>query len=326
MGRTASICFCSSCSFRFPYSTICSGPSSPRKCLRISARLWPSRIKSNSSSVVSRRTLSRKIFHARRCAGWLSMITPSISNTTPRNIPVNSSLLVSGPACLRLLIVFHRANIDEVIVDGKSNHTAREPRQHVKPNISRSNVRDHFKQFRRADHQARECPIPGRLCRFFHELLNDSILISGHDAAAGGIRDLVDPESRGRFAITVYAQHAFEIGAVENVCVKYPEKIIRANPVAIGPQGSGAPQQFRFFHDAYRRYMGIASEEFADRLGMGMEVDHNLVDAQPLTTLEPKSEKRNALDWHQTFRNGVCDRTQASTMAGRQQERFHRWP
>src|SRR5271167_3138141 len=138
-------------------------------------------MKSNSSSLVSRPTLSRKIFQARRWAGWLSMITPSISNTTPRNIPVTSSLPVSRPGCLRRFIVLHGADVDEVIVYGKGDHAAGEPRQHMKPNISRSIVRDNLQHFRRPDHQAREGPISGWIYRLFHELLDDSILIGGHD-------------------------------------------------------------------------------------------------------------------------------------------------
>jgi len=176
------------------------------------------------------------------------------------------------------LIILHRADVDEVIAYRKGDHSASESRQHMESNIGGGLFGDHLKHFRRADHQSGERPIAGRGGGLFHEPFDDSIWIGGHNATAAGIRDLVDAKSRCRSAVAVHSQHAFEVGAVENVRIEHPEKIIGADPVTVRAQGSGAAQQLRFFHDAYRGGSHILSQEFAHRCGMGMEINHDFVD------------------------------------------------
>src|ERR1700746_3683033 len=91
--------------------------------MRISLRFRPSKMKSRSASDTSFPTEARKARQACLCRGWLSTITPSKSKTTPFSIEsVTLNGFVPGPCGLRLSIVLHCANIDQVIAYSKGQH------------------------------------------------------------------------------------------------------------------------------------------------------------------------------------------------------------
>src|SRR5580700_2110488 len=196
----------------------------------------------------------------------------------------------------------------------------------MEADICGSALRYYVKQLRSADHKAGKGKVAGRICRLLHELLDHTIVTDFYDAAAAGVGHLVEAEGCRWPALAVQAQHAGEVGAVEDVGVENPKEIIGGNPFAIHSQGSRTAQQLPFGYDSNRHSTPVAFEEFPNCLSVGVHIDEYFIDSDALAQLQPDGEQGYTLDRDQAFRSRIGDGSQPHSVAARQQKCLHQLP
>src|SRR5437764_8508936 len=125
-----------------------SSERSPRKCRRISSRFRPSIMKFRSASVTGLPCNSKNLLQVFLWIGWLSTITPSMSNITACSIRRSSpySNFEPRPIGLGDLIIFESSDVKEVVGNAKRCHLSDEIRQDMKADIGRNAIRNEVKK------------------------------------------------------------------------------------------------------------------------------------------------------------------------------------
>src|SRR5215469_368508 len=125
----------------------------------------------------------------------------------------------SRPGLLSCLVVFHGTNVNEIAADWKSEHSPRQLRQNVKPDISWHLVRNHIEHLRRANHYPRKCQVASRICRFLHKLTNHAVLVRRYNAATARIGNFIYSKGCRRLLLEVSLQHPAQVGVAKDVGV-----------------------------------------------------------------------------------------------------------
>src|SRR5579871_1446841 len=143
-------------------------------------------------------------------------------------------MLKTWPRGLGTLVVFKRPDVDEIVMYRECEHLACQFRKHIKTDVRQTSARNCIEEGRCTDHHSGKCQIALGVLGLLHKFLDHAIGSRGDNPAARWIRNLVNAEGRSHPAPPVRRRHRAEVGAMQYICVKYPERIFLLDPLAIG--------------------------------------------------------------------------------------------
>src|SRR5208283_247953 len=160
-------------------------------------------------------------------------MTPSKSKTAPLNtIPtLLLRLRTARPGFLSGAVSFQCADINQEFGYSIRRHASNNLRQDVKPEIGWTLGWNEIQKTRRGQHQTGKGQIPNRHFRLFHKITNHASRIDLNNAASRRFRNFINSNGGHLSMVFMKSKHFVEIRRREDVRIKHPKALLRANPI-----------------------------------------------------------------------------------------------